>query len=261
MQIVSAFTDIGRGHWTTNPYGVPVPSYLPRSTDVYIERFERMTKLDNSIIAFVDADLIDQLPVRDNVQYHPIEPVWNSPQYARILNKIERIHNSIPWIERFGKDPVPERWNSKYVFVNWLKTAFILDSLYELYLNTKEPIAWLDFGYFRESPRKSFIDFTIPKDKELVFFSNGKTIQEIDNASVHEAIMSGEVFFQGCHIVGTHIGFRILQNIILGCIDKMLTMDLVDDDQTLLLMAYRELKPMIHVEENSSSDWFGVFTN
>lgn len=261
MQIVTAFTDIGRGNWSTNPYGIPVPSYLPRSTDTYIERFSRMTSLDNDIVAYVDTDLLPSLPNSTRVQYYPIEPIWNSSQYSRILNEIERIHNSIPWIERFSKDAVPERWNSKYVFINWLKTSFILESLYELRVDTKEPIAWLDFGYFRESPSDSLIDFPIPNDKELVFFSNGKDVQEIETASIYEAIMSGEVFFQGCHIIGTHIGFRILHNTILTCIDKMLSMDLVDDDQTLLLMAYRDLKPMIHVEENSSTDWFGVFTN
>jgi len=258
MDIVTAFTDIGRGTWSHNPWGVPVQSYIPRTVDTYIERFERMASLKNHITCFVDSDLLLRLPKNSNIEYHDIREVTGHEWNVAVLDKIKGVHSSDWWISRFRNDASPERWNSDYVFINWMKSQFLIKVFRDKYC-LETTFAWLDFGYFRTEPKTDFLTYQIPEGKELVFFSNGKTKHEINEVSPIDAVMSGEVFIQGCHVIGTSVGFRSLGVASYDYLDTLVNIGLIDDDQTMLLMAYKGLHEMIHLQYNSSTNWFGVF--
>ena len=58
VTIVTAFFDIGRGDWTPDK---GLPHYLHRTTDTYVERFGNLATLENEMVIYTSADLVDKV--------------------------------------------------------------------------------------------------------------------------------------------------------------------------------------------------------
>ena len=75
-----------------------------------------------------------------------------------------------------------------------------------------------------------------------------------------DIIKNNLVFLQGCHIVGPNRLWHTFFDHIQGALQKLLSIGLVDDDQTLLLMALQENPSIFRILEGDSQDWFKIFT-
>jgi hypothetical protein len=119
ITLVTAFYDIGRGDWSTNVHknGGPLPHYLQRSVDKYIEHFTRMCEIDTEIIVYTSPDLVERLSnVSPNVKVVSYD-YENEQQELR--EKIHNIQSSPEFTRRINPYQVrnPEYWSKDYVGV------------------------------------------------------------------------------------------------------------------------------------------------
>lgn len=255
--IVTAFQDIGRDDWVGVKNGQLIPSYIKRDKSVYIERFERLAKLNNKIILFCEEELYYLAEKHPNVTVHPFKPSIN---YHELLVKIGDVQKRKEFIEFVVNKASPEYWSADYVLINAIKTAFIKEAIYHGSLQLTDTAAWFDFGYCRK-------DEDAPIGKTLKFdhkgkinvFSNGPLDEDsLIHKPIFDIIRTGEVLIQGSHIIGPADALVTLGNIIHIQMNKLLNIGLIDDDQTLLLMSIRHNKQEFIINENSTTDWFNI---
>lgn len=233
ITIVTAFYDIGRGDWSPDK---GFPHYLQRTTETYIERFSHMAQLENDMVVFSSADIIQKLqPLRgDRPTKWIVFDVFE--KYEGLLRDISTIQNS----ENFknlihpSQRLNPEYWNPQYVVVNFLKSSFVNLALKHNLINT-DLISWLDFGYCRTadkipSSKKWSYDF----DVEKMHFFNYK---EYDGKPIPEIISTNDVYILGAKIVGGKSAWPKFELLMRDSIIELGSNGLIDDDQTLMLMS------------------------
>ena len=92
ISIVTAFYDIGRGDWSTNTEknGGPLPHYLQRSVDKYLDHFKRMCEIDTEIIVYTSPDIAPRLAaISLNVKV--VELATQQSQLDKMDNEINDI--------------------------------------------------------------------------------------------------------------------------------------------------------------------------
>ena len=119
ISIVTAFYDIGRGDWSTNTEknGGPLPHYLQRSVDKYLDHFKRMCEIDTEIIVYTSPDIAPRLAaISPNVKVVEYD-YFNIHQELR--DKIEAIQTSPEFVKKINPYQVrnPEYWSKDYVGV------------------------------------------------------------------------------------------------------------------------------------------------
>ena len=149
----------------------------------------------------------------------------------------------------------PEHWCELYVLLNALKSVFVCTAI-KLQLNTNEQVAWIDFGYCRDDQR---FDPNLPWRFDCDDRMNLFHIREPDDRPLFDIVRSGDVYFQGCHIVGPAKCWFRLRQLLDEAILSLLACGLVDDDQTALLMAYRRAPNFFQIHAVDPSDWFVIF--
>lgn len=237
ISIVTAFFDIGRGNWTTNvnKNGGPLPHYLQRSNEKYIQNFSHLAKLDAEIIVFTSSDLVDKIQkVSEKIK------VFSYDVFSLNKNKLEQIE-SIQKNESFLKNvnPVqvrnPEYWSPHYVLVTNLK-AFFVNKAIEENLISNDMVSWIDFGYCRDAnkiPKNGKWDYNF--DEEKIHLFNYKNCQ---NASITEAIYNNDVYILGAKIIAHKKNWPKMNKLMEMSFYDLCEMNLIDDDQGLLLYSY-----------------------
>ncbi len=255
--IVTAFQDIGRDDWVGTKNGQVIPSYIKRGKEVYIERFERLAKLNNKIILFCEEELFYLAEKYPNVTVHPFKP---SMSYHELLSKIGDVQKRKEFIDFVVNKSSPEYWSAEYVLINAIKTAFIKEAIYYGSLQLTDTAAWIDFGYCRtDQDAPAGKTFKFDHKGKINVFSNGPLSEDsLIHKPIFDIFRTGEVLIQGSHIIGPADALVTLGNIIHIQMNKLLNIGLIDDDQTLLLMSYRHNKNDFIINENSSSDWFNI---
>jgi protein YibB len=241
ISIVTAFYDIGRGDWktTVEKNGGPLPHYLERSVDKYVEHFSRLCELENEIIVFTSQDLAPKLrdisPKIKVVEYD----YFNNHQKMR--NQIERIQTDPKFIGRINPYQVrnPEYWSKDYVGVTSLKAFFVAES-YRRGLITNEWASWVDFGYCRDSEhiptsKKWDYDFTSGK---IHLFNYRDPEKHRAMEQIQLAVLNNIVFIIGGVFVGQKEQWNLLEKDMEESLRILFDNELVDDDQGLLLMSY-----------------------
>lgn len=266
VTIVTAFKDIGRSEWRGIVNGENIPHYIQRDTETYFERFERLTKLKNHIVVFSEEKFRDRLEKYDNVEFINIENIIENDEkeHCLILRKIiESIQSKREFIDFVNRKSAPEYWSSEYVLINYLKSLFI--AYYIEYSKKKKiffddsPLAWIDFGYCRkdeDAPANKTFCFD-PKDKINVF-SNGKVYSSFFYIPVFNLIKTGDVLVQGCHIIAPADKWKKLSVHMYNAMNSLISVNLIDDDQTLLLMSLRNNFDDFILNEGNSEYWFNI---
>lgn len=241
ITIITAFFDIGRGDWTQDVQknGGPLPHYLHRSVDKYIDHFKRMCELENEIIVYTSPDLVERLQsVSQKVKVISYD-YFNIHKDLR--DRIEEVQSSEKFIKKINPYQVrnPEYWSKDYVGVTSLKAFFVCDA-YEKNLVSNELAAWVDFGYCRDddhvpSSKKWSYDFTPNK----MHFFNYRVPNTIDSRNqISMAIQSNIVFIIGGVFVGDKERWNILARDMKISLEQLIEKGFVDDDQGLLLISY-----------------------
>lgn len=241
ITIVTAFYDIGRGDWSMDMQknGGPLPHYLQRSVDKYIEHFARMCEIDTEIVVYTSPDLAPRLAnISPNVKVVEYD-------YFNIHNdlreKIEKIQSDPSFLKRINPYQVrnPEYWSKDYVGVTSLKAFFVHDA-YERGLITNDWASWVDFGYCRDeehvpASRKWEYDFT---PGLMHFFNYREPNHRNPTADVTIAVLNNIVYIIGGVFVAQKDQWAILKDDMKKSLEALMSQNLVDDDQGLLLMSY-----------------------
>lgn len=241
ISIVTAFYDIGRGDWSMDveKNGGPLPHYLQRSVDKYIDHFSRMCELENEIIVYTSPDLAPRLqaisPKVKVVEYD----YFNIHQELR--DKIEAIQTDPNFIKRINPYQVrnPEYWSKDYVGVTSLKAFFVHDA-FERGLISNEWASWVDFGYCRDdehipTSKKWDYDFT-PGLMHYFNYREPSRNQPMENVQL--AVLNNIVYIIGGVFVAQKEQWSVLKDDMKKSLEVLMQNGLVDDDQGLLLLSY-----------------------
>lgn len=256
VTIVTAFVDIGRGKWRGIKNGEIIPSYIKRHNDVYFDRFQRLSKLKNPIICFTESKFFDRIrSMRDDITLVAIDTLFHD--HAHLVSAIENVQNNPLFVQLVDNKSSPERWSPQYVVINALKSYFVNHAVQNK-LNKTNTCAWIDFGYARNA-------FHCPEGLDWKFDTEGKinlfsTVPHVPPEPIINIIKSGQVYIQGCHIVAPASEWSVLSELTHAAMVTMLNVGLIDDDQTMLLMAVRFAPEKFAVRFNGHGDWFTMFT-
>jgi protein YibB len=257
VTIVTAFVDIGRDKWEGLKNNQLIPSYIKRDKSTYFERFERLAKVKNPMVVFAKSEDFERLKnIRQDISLVAIDTVFED--HAHLLNKINQVQQDPNFIKFVTNPSAPEYWSPEYVAINLMKSFFVTYAI-EQKLSDTANWAWIDFGYVRD-------DTFCPPGLEWKFSTDGKINIFCINPFTHskpifEIIRTGEVYIQGCHIVAPRNQWSTLKGLVSQNLSTLFNVGLIDDDQTLLLMAYRSLPELFKLNNVDPSDWFVIFKN
>jgi len=256
ITIVTAFFDIGRGDWTPDK---GLPHYLQRTTDTYLERFANMAKLDNDMVVFTSPDLVEKIEkLREGKPTKVIQKDF-STLASKLKNEITRVQSLQKYQEMINPRQVknPEYWNADYVLVNLLKSSFINFAINGGIVNT-DLVAWLDFGYCREeSTLNGITKWQYPFNEDKIHVFNIKNY--IEGTYINDIIANNDVHITGPHIVAHKSLWPKLETMVMAHTKQLLENDLIDDDQTLLLMSTLSNPDLFELHPVSPNDWFIIF--
>ena len=254
--IVTAFFDIGRGNWTPDK---GLPHYLQRTTDTYFERFAHLAKLDNEMVVYTSEDLAPKIKeLRGNKTTH-INVVDFKTSFEDLRNMITKTQENPDFRKHINPTQIknPEYWNADYVLVNLLKASFARRAI-TMNQFESDMVAWLDFGYCRdESTLNGVTKWQYPFNKEKIHLFNIKDY--VEGTFISDIIFNNDVHMTGPCIVASKDNWTVMENLVQNNTRELLKNNLIDDDQTLLLMAYLSAKELFELHSVSPSDWFVAF--
>ena len=256
ISIVTAFFDIGRGDWTPDK---GLPHYLKRTTDTYLERFGHMAKLENEMVIFTSNDLVDKIKeLRGDNPTHIITLDFPN-SFSKLRDEVTRIQKDPVYQSKIDPSQLknPEYWNADYVVVNALKSSFVIQALKSGAI-TNQMVAWLDFGYCRdESTLNGITKWTTNLSNDKIHLFNIKEWAE--GTTILDVISKNDVHITGPCIVAPVNLWPSLEALTHHSIGELLKHDLIDDDQTLLLMSYLFRTDLFELHPVPASNWFVVF--
>jgi protein YibB len=235
--IVTAFFDIGRGGWTADK---GLPGYLYRPTDAYFQRFSHLAALDNPMAIYTSPDLAPRIwdlrrgkEHRTRVIEVPFRDMFQEQRAA-----IARIQADPAFIEKVNPKEKnnPEYWSPDYILVNSLKSIYAVDAIENGLLGACDQIAWVDFGYCREAKALGGMRlwrYPFAPDK-VHLFSYGPYL---GNPSIPDIIYNNVLCVMGGVVIANRALWPQLGTLIDKAFNQLLDNRLVDDDQTLLLLA------------------------
>lgn len=256
ITIITAFFDIGRGNWTPDK---GLPHYLQRTTETYLERFKHLCKLDNEMIIFTSHELMPTIrDMRKNKITYVLTVDFNN-SFNELRTKIQNVQKNPEFQKKINPMQVrnPEYWSADYVLVNLLKSSFVNRAI-SMQMIKDDLVAWLDFGYCRNADTLNGIKkWSYPFNKEKIHFFNIKDWQE--GTYIQDVISNNDVHITGPCIVADKKLWPTLEHMIHHNLNELLKNDLIDDDQTLLLMSYLSKPDLFELHKVSNNDWFTVF--
>jgi protein YibB len=198
-----------------------------------------MCELENEIVVYTSPDLAPKLqavsPKVKVVEYD----YFNLQKDLR--DKIEKIQKDPTFLKRINPYQVrnPEYWSKDYVGVTSLKAFFVHDA-YERGLITNDWASWVDFGYCRDdehvpTSKKWEYDFT---PGLMHFFNYREPNHRNPTGDVTIAVLNNIVYMIGGVFVGQKEQWAVLKDDMKKSLEALMTQNLVDDDQGLLLMSY-----------------------
>ena len=248
--IITAFFDIGRSEFDN----------FNRDNNKYLNHFKFWAGLKNDLIIYTEKKFEDDiLSIRkDNglqdkttiITYNTIEEIDNIV-YTKISKSME---NELCSAFRL-KPNNPESKNSKYNYLMYLKSWFMNDALK---YSKSENLAWLDFGFNNNNHYLDSNEFKF----ELIYDCNDKinifALQELDTTPIFEVVRNMSTYIQGTfYIMPTHLVthfYHMNKNNVLALCKS----NLCDDDQTIMLMNYREYPKSFRVHYRNWLDFMFV---
>ena len=256
ITIVTAFFDIGRSNWTPDK---GLPHYLHRTTKTYLERFGHMAKLDNPMVVFTSKEFVKEIQFLRQNKPTDILIVDFQNNFTKLRGEIQKVQNDPGFQSKINPMQVknPEYWSVDYVLVNMLKASFVNQAIKTNLVKT-DLIAWLDFGYCREESTLNGVrNWQYPFDKNKIHFFNLKDWKE--GTYIEEVIFNNDVHITGPCIVAGKDVWPSLEALVHHNLEELFKNNLIDDDQTLLLMSYLQKPELFELHKVNANDWFIVF--
>lgn len=257
--VVTGYFDIGRGDWGGAIGDRPIPAWLRRSNDDYLAYFRHLARLRNEMIVFTEPRFAERVLAARKA--HGLEsatvimtldrPLATEPVLAATRARIAAAMRKR--LTGFVAEPAkPEAWSPDYVLVTALKPVFATAAL-DLGLVTRPQLAWLDFGYCRDPD--SFdpgYPWRYACGDRLHLF-----ILEIpDGRPVEEMVRTAYCPFHGAQVFGKTILWHRFRDLFEAALAELLALDLADDDQGLLMMAWRAAPDLFELHAVPRRDRF-----
>ncbi len=258
--VVTAFFDIGRGEWGSRG---DASARFQRGAEAYFNSFAHLSRLRNKLVVVTEPRFVDRVValrrangLEDATAVIEINDLFDSEPVATARAAIARRMTDLlrSWVRTPDS---PEYWEPRYVLVNALKAAFVCAAA-DLGLIEAEQTAWVDFGYCRDD---ACFDASIPWRYDAQGKINLFHMLELDDVPIYRVVRSGTVYFQGCHILAPTREWSWFSTEISAALTALLDADLVDDDQTLMLMAWRKSPERFRIHPNRSDNWRTMLRN
>lgn len=249
ITIVTAFFDVGREKWRGK---------FKRDINTYIENFKFWARIRNELVIYTEKNVSEKIwEVRKNFGLEKktkiivIDDIMSldTDIYMRMKRAL-----SHPLAVKNRKRPNnPECYNYVYNYVMLLK-AWVLQETVRRNL-AKDMIAWIDFAYnhggeyYTHAEEFDFL-WQYKFSSKIHFFS----LNEPDNIPIFELVKNMNTYFTGGFIVLPICLATELWRLYRESMIHLTSVGMCDDDQTLMLMAYRE-KPEIF-EIHHIDGWF-----
>lgn len=245
--IVSAFFNINREGWDR----------FERTSDEYLDYFFCWARLKNLLIVYVETEKLknkilefrEEIGLKDKTIVHIIEDFRNIDfeLYESIKKATE---NEIQKGARLFKKN-PEVWNADYNYVMLLKMWCVQDAVSRG--EAKGLVSWVDFGYNHGGDvidKDSNFNFTWKYDfpKKINLF----LIQQLDDKPMFDIVCTMDTYIMGTVIVGIDFLWNEFWLLVRSSMISLNDVGLTDDDQNIILMAYRK-RPEIF--ETYLSNW------
>ena len=257
--IVTGFFDIGRETWTDR-FGDRIED--KRDASLYLRRFGHLARLPNAMVVFTEPRFAEEVvKIRQDLGFGErtwvltIDDLFGQPALAPALRAIEaRMSN--PFFQRMLRAPhLPEFRQPRYVLVVTLKFLMVATAV-RLDLIRTAQASWVDFGYCRDA---GAIDAAAP----WRFDTGGKIhlfhVLEPDDVPIFGVVRSGEMYFIANHMMAPVALWPTFAREISHALDCLLDCGLVDDEQTLMLMAWRRDPQAYILHPLPRKRWFTTF--
>lgn len=234
LTLVSAFFDIGRKDWKG----------FSRGENQYLEYFAHWARIQNNIIIYTNPKMAkkifsirERFGLRDRTQVIIVEDVEAVAPHC--YNAIEKaMRNREFWLFHRYLDH-PESWSCQYNYVTGLKAFWVQDAISRNLCG--DMIAWIDFGYDHGG-----MDFPYSEDFDFLWCYDFEPrihlflARELDDKPIFAIVRDMDTYIRGGIIVGQRELWKSLWRDMERAIYSLSDCGLADDDQTLLLMAYRQ---------------------
>ena len=255
ITIVTAYFDIGRGSWKS----------FSRSTDEYFRNFSRLCYLENDLILFTESKHEPRLKkyTKTNLKVIYFDLIFKENE--ELLNKIQKIQQSDTFKDGILSPNCPEYFSPHYVLINSLKSFFCNKEMQMDLVDKKNSnlLAWLDFGYLRKNFQLPYsLKWDYNFTQKIHLFSLLPIEGDFDKNRILKIVKSNEVYIQGCHIIAPLKLWHKLETLVKESLMNLIEDGLVDDDQTLLLMAYLKSKNDFEIHPaklDKKLGWFFIF--
>jgi protein YibB len=227
ITIVTAFFDIGRGDWAK----------FTRTVDTYFCNFERLCLLENPIILFTESKhrgRVEKILTRkSNLVVYYDDDLFE--RHASLLSQIRKVQQDPRYKEGILDAQCPEYFEPKYVLVNYLKASFCEKAIQQQAISSTL-VAWLDFGYLKKKRQLPVsLRWDYPFEEKIHMYS----LLPVDGpVNITQIVKENIVYIQGCHIIAPAHQWRRMAQLMADAMQNQFDQGLIDDDQSMLLMAY-----------------------
>ena len=248
ITIVTALFDVGRKKWTD----------FERDTETYLEYFKFWARIRNKVIIYTDRitgekvlKIREEFGLQDRTKVIVIDCIEEcDPDIYQRMEKTIANKRTVNY-RKYPKNP--ESYSAKYNYIMLLKSWFVKNAVENGYADGM--IAWLDFGYNHGGET-----YTDPCEFDYMWeydFSDKIhlfSIAPLDDTPIFEIVYNMDVYFSGGVIVAPADKWGDLWSMVRNSMYCLTQCGFVDDDQTLMLMAYREYPELFEV--HYIEDWF-----
>lgn len=246
ITLVSAFFYIGRDKVKDTD--------LVRSNKQYFEYFEQWARMRNKLIVYTEPEFVDevyrireQFGVREQTIVLPVEDVFAIEK--ELLERMEAVsanedfRNYRHYVNAMSN-------NAKYDYVMLMKYWCLQDAVRRGLV--EDTAAWIDFGFnhggelFANPEEFDFLwEYKFTRKIHLFALYNPDTVLGVRSWQTQKDCMMGPLIVLPKELCEE---FWLL---VKGALEALLWLDCIDDDQQLLLMAYKHKKEVfeVHISE------------
>lgn len=249
ITIVTAFFDIGRKNFGN----------FSRDNEEYFEYFKVWGKMKNNLVVYTYHDMAKKvINYRKQLGLEKrTKVVIIDDEYALerdIYEKMVSVSKNQYFLNyRYKKNAVSN--NPKYDYIMLLKYWCLKDAFEKKYL-VNDLVAWLDFGFNHGDScyiRPEEFDFLWETDLDPNKIHMFALDNSYDEKPIFELIRTLEDHLMGSQIILPRTLCNEFWELIKAAINSILNVGFIDDDQLLILLAYRMNSKIFEIH---ISNWF-----
>lgn len=245
ITIVTGFFKINRGNWKG----------FERTDEQYLEQFKVWARVKNPLVVYVETEemqkqilefrsslgLGDKTVVNIVPDCLELEPELYAGIKEATLNPIQQ---KFRLLQRN-----PEVWNPTYNYIMVLKSWCVCDAIRRGQADGM--VAWIDFGYDHGgNPIDKHSDFNFLWEYDFPEKMNLFTIQPLDSRPMFEIVFSMDTYVMGGFIVGPANLWEEFWKLVKDATRSLNDCGISDDDQNIMLMAYRKRPELFHLHQS-----------